>query len=131
MELIEITESIRYISFLAVSGKPRWMHEESRLPWRSKRAQHPRQKLRQILGDQPGPKRPRAGAVQPDGVAGRLDRGHVRREQPLGQTRQDVARTGGGERRRQTPADRGAAIRRSDDAVRSFIDYDSSHGRRG
>ena len=69
--------------------------------------------------------------MQPYGGAGGFEGRHALREKSAGETAQHIARTGGGEGRRQIPADRGASVRRGDDAVGSFIDYDRSERRRG
>ena len=50
-------------------------------------AQHPRQRLGQILGDQPRPEGARGGAVQPDGGARRFESGHALRQQAAGEAR--------------------------------------------
>ena len=88
------------------------------------RPQNLRQRLRQILGDEPRAEGAGGGAVQPDG--GR--RGDEGRRAPSGEAgdkaSEHVARAGGGQRRRQVPADRGAAVGRGDDGVGALEDND-------
>src|SRR5271166_4810678 len=104
-----------------VSGSDPWSQGHSRAisatPFLPKLPQHLRQRLGQVLGDEAEAERAAAGAVQPDGGGGRLERRDALRREAGDEAGQDVAGAGGGERRGQVPADRGAAVGRSHDRI--------------
>ena len=79
----------------------------------------------------PGPNARAAGAVQPYRGARRFEGRHALREEAAGEARQHVAGAGGGQRRRQVEADRGAPVGRRDDAVGALEDDDRVQRRGG
>ena len=80
----------------------------------------------------PRPSERAAGAMQPDGGRGRLERRDPLRGEAGDEAGQHVAGAGGSQRRRQVPADRGPAVRRGHDRIGALEDDDRARepGRR-
>src|ERR1700722_4592529 len=94
-------------------------------------AQHARQCLGQILGDQTRPEGSGGGAMKPNRAARRLECGHALREEPADETGENVAGARRRQRRRQIDADGCAPARFGDDGIRPFADDDRAQKRRG